>query len=166
MARAHLTASRCSDHVGTNCHTRRLLPYPVRDPAKTQKAEAGSFCRLRFPALQRGNRAVRAVRPGLDQGLDGLERTQPAQPCNQEQGGQEVNDQLVVTIEHLHTVPTWTTRRGYCARQSRAFFAENGLDWLAFVREGIPAQRLLDTGNALAILLVEHAQRVESGHGR
>jgi len=71
------------------------------------------------------------------------------------------DDELIVTIQHLHTVPTWTTRTGYCARQSRMFFAEHGLDWLAFVREGIPAQRLLDTGNALALHLVEHARRVE-----
>lgn len=74
--------------------------------------------------------------------------------------------ELIVTIQHLHTVPTWTTRTGYCARQSRAFFAEHSLDWLAFVREGIPAQRLLDTGNALAIHLVEHARTTEAEHGQ
>lgn len=74
--------------------------------------------------------------------------------------------ELIVTIQHLHTVPTWTTRTGYCARQSRAFFAEHGLDWLAFVREGIPAQQLLDTGNALAAHLVEHARKMEVEHGQ
>lgn len=74
--------------------------------------------------------------------------------------------ELIVTIQHLHTVPTWTTRTGYCARQSRAFFAEHGLDWLAFVRKGIPAHALLATGNALAIHLVEHAQRMEAEHGQ
>jgi hypothetical protein len=72
---------------------------------------------------------------------------------------------LIITIEHLHTVSTWTTRTGYCARQSRAFFAQHGLDWLTFVREGIPAQRLLDTGNALAIHLVEHAEKMEATRG-
>lgn len=68
---------------------------------------------------------------------------------------------LIVTIEHLHTVPTWTGRTGFCARQSRAFFAEHGLDWLTFVREGIAADVLLATDNALAAHLVEHAQAVE-----
>lgn len=74
--------------------------------------------------------------------------------------------ELIVTIQHLHTVPTWTTRTGYCARQSRAFFAEHGLDWLAFVRNGIPAQQLLDTGNALAAHLVAWAAQVEAENGR
>lgn len=77
-----------------------------------------------------------------------------------------MSKELIVTVQHLHTVPTWTTRTGYCARQSRAFFAEHDLDWLAFVREGIPAQRLLDTDNALAIHLVEHARKVEAEHGQ
>ena len=68
---------------------------------------------------------------------------------------------LIVTIQHLHTVPTWTTRTGYCAKQSRAFFAEHGLDWLAFVRQGVDAEVLLATGNALAAHLVAHARAVE-----
>lgn len=78
-----------------------------------------------------------------------------------------MSDGLIVTVQHLHTVPTWTTRTGYCAKQSRAFFAEQGLDWLAFVREGIDAKLLLATGNALAAHLVEHARRVEeANHGQ
>jgi len=72
-----------------------------------------------------------------------------------------VSDRLIVTIQHLHTVPTWTTRTGYCAKQSRAFFAEHGLDWLKFVQEGIDAEVLLATDNALAIHLVAHARAVE-----
>lgn len=72
-----------------------------------------------------------------------------------------MTDPLIVTIQHLHTVPTWTTRTGYCAKQSRAFFSEHGLDWLEFVREGIDAERLLATGNALAEHLVAHARAVE-----
>lgn len=72
-----------------------------------------------------------------------------------------MSEQLIVTIQHLHTVPTWTTRTGYCARQSRTFFAEHGLDWLDFVRSGIDAGVLIATGNALALHLVEHARNVE-----
>ncbi|OWJ91176.1 hypothetical protein B6S59_25475 [Pseudomonas sp. A46] len=73
---------------------------------------------------------------------------------------------MIVTIEHLYTVPTWTTRVGYCGQKSREFFAAHGWDWLDFVRNGIPAQRLLDTGNALAIHLVEHARKMEATHGQ
>lgn len=74
-------------------------------------------------------------------------------------------NEMIVTIQHLHSVPTWTTRQGYCHRQARAFFERQGWDWLAFVQGGIEAQRLLDTGDALAIALVEHA-RAEVAHGR
>lgn len=77
-----------------------------------------------------------------------------------------MSEDLIVTIQHLHTVPTWTTRTGYCARQSRAFFASHGLDWLRFVREGIPAQQLLDTDNALAAHLVQHAREMEAADGQ
>ncbi|MFY1053549.1 hypothetical protein ACOQNP_18175 [Ectopseudomonas khazarica] len=72
---------------------------------------------------------------------------------------------MIVTIQHLHTVPTWTTRTGYCSKQSRAFFAEHGLDWLAFVKDGIDADLLLATGNALAKHLVEHARSEEAIDG-
>lgn len=74
--------------------------------------------------------------------------------------------QLIVTIEHLHTVPTWTGRAGYCARKSREFFAAHGLDWLDFVRNGIPAERLIATGDALARHLVDHARTVEVNRGQ
>lgn len=70
---------------------------------------------------------------------------------------------MIVTIEHLHTVPTWTTRRGYCHSQSRAFFARHNLDWQGFLARGIEADLLLATGDALAVALVEHAQAVEHG---
>lgn len=77
-----------------------------------------------------------------------------------------MNNPLIVTVQHLHTVPTWTSRTGYCARQSRAFFAEHGLDWLDFVQHGIEAQRLVDTNDALAIRLVDHARAVEASNGQ
>lgn len=72
---------------------------------------------------------------------------------------------MIVTIQHLHSIPTWTGRQGFCHRQARAFVERQGWDWLTFVREGIDAQLLLDTGEALAIALVEHA-RQEAAYGR
>lgn len=78
-----------------------------------------------------------------------------------------MSGRLIVTIEHLYTVPTWTKRVGYCGQKSREFFAAQGLDWLTFVREGIDAEVLLATGNALAAHLVEHARSVEEArHGQ
>jgi len=76
--------------------------------------------------------------------------------------------ELFVTLEHLHSVPAWGSRSGYCHRGARALCAHYGLDWTAIVRNGgIPAGVLLATGDALALHLVEHARKeVTDGHGR
>lgn len=73
---------------------------------------------------------------------------------------------LIITSAHLHSVPTWNGRIGYCHRQARAFFVRHGLNWQAFLRDGIAAQRLVDTGDALALYLVAHAQTVEANRGQ
>lgn len=70
---------------------------------------------------------------------------------------------MIITIEHLHSVPTWNGRQGYCHKQSRVFFQRHGLDWLKFLQVGIEEQQLLATGDDLARHLVEHA-RQEAGH--
>lgn len=70
---------------------------------------------------------------------------------------------MKVTVEHLHSVPTWTGRPGYCHRQARAFFLQHGLDWQAFLRDGIDDELLVATEDALAIKLVEHAREVGDG---
>lgn len=71
------------------------------------------------------------------------------------------DDELIVTIQHLYTVPTWTGRLGYCGQKSREFFRAKGWDWFQFLQHGIPASTLLATGDALAKHLVEHARAVE-----
>ncbi|TBW02802.1 hypothetical protein E0E52_16995 [Azotobacter chroococcum] len=74
---------------------------------------------------------------------------------------------MFVTLDHLHSVPAWGSRPGYCHRGARALCAQYGLDWAAIVRDGgIPASALLATGDALALHLVEHAcQEVTHGNG-
>lgn len=42
-----------------------------------------------------------------------------------------------------------------CARGSRRFFEQNGLDWQDFLKNGIPASKLLATGDFMAQRLVE-----------
>ena len=76
----------------------------------------------------------------------------------------EGGEDILVTIEHLRTVPAWNHRVGFCAPLSRRFAARYGLDWSAFVHDGIPASQLEATGDALALRLVEHA-RAESANG-
>nr|WP_090625346.1 hypothetical protein [Azotobacter beijerinckii] len=73
---------------------------------------------------------------------------------------------MFVTLEHLHSVPAFGARPGYCHRGARALCAHYGLDWTEIVRAGgIPAGALLATGDALALHLVDHAREVSHGHG-
>lgn len=50
----------------------------------------------------------------------------------------------------------------YCANGSRRWFARMGLDWAAFVRDGIESDVLEATGDAMALKLVE-AVKVRDG---
>lgn len=56
---------------------------------------------------------------------------------------------------------------GVC-RDARHWFMRHGLDWKQFVREGIDAQSLLDTGDQHATInrLIEAAEKREALHGR
>ena len=63
---------------------------------------------------------------------------------------------MIITRSHLDQMP-----EPYCAGRSRKWAARMGLDWAAFVRDGIESDVLLATGDAMAIRLVEHAQRDE-----
>lgn len=52
---------------------------------------------------------------------------------------------------------------GYCARGARRWFARMGLDWSAFVRDGLDSEAVVATGDAMALKLVEHVR--EHHHG-
>ena len=55
---------------------------------------------------------------------------------------------------------------GLCVNGSRAWFARHGLDFRAFLREGLDAQTLLATNDAMALRVVEHARaRSAQEHG-
>jgi hypothetical protein len=56
-----------------------------------------------------------------------------------------------------------TPKRQYCSRGARAFFARYGWDWLDFCRNGIEAERMLATGDAMAARTVRHALEEASG---
>ena len=70
---------------------------------------------------------------------------------------------MIVTIQHLHSVPTWNGRQGYCHTQARPFFKRHGLDWWGFLHNGIDSELLLATGDALAAHLVQYAMEAEDG---
>lgn len=45
-----------------------------------------------------------------------------------------------------------------CSGGTRAFFERHGLDWSKFLKEGIPAEQLAATGDAMALQVVEVAR--------
>lgn len=59
----------------------------------------------------------------------------------------------------LRITITDITRLGYCPRGARRWFEAHGLDFRAFLKEGIAAGDLLSTGDALAERVV--AARLE-----
>ena len=65
---------------------------------------------------------------------------------------------MIVTTRHLFTIPGYTRRAGFCRSGARAWFRRHGLDWQAFVRNGIEAERLEATGDGLALALVDWAR--------
>lgn len=52
---------------------------------------------------------------------------------------------------------------GYCNRGARAFFQKHGLSWADFLRQGIPAERLKETRDAMAMKVIQQAR---TDHGR
>lgn len=70
---------------------------------------------------------------------------------------------MIVRVTDLRLVEGFSANPGLCHRGARGWFAERGWDWAAFVRDGIPAQTLRDTGDAFALALVA---AVEARDGR
>lgn len=70
-----------------------------------------------------------------------------------------------VTVQHLHSVPSVNGATGFCSRGARFWCARHAIDWGAFVRDGIDAEVLLATGDAMAKRLVEHAAAVTQQAG-
>lgn len=52
-----------------------------------------------------------------------------------------------------------------CFGGARPWFRRHGLDWQDFVANGVPAERLEETGDALALRVVAEARKREAGHG-
>lgn len=55
-----------------------------------------------------------------------------------------------VRMEHLR-------RLGYCSGGVRAFFSRHGLDYSAFLQDGVSAEALRNTGDAMALAAIEEA---------
>ncbi|ABI59702.1 hypothetical protein [Nitrosomonas eutropha] len=60
-----------------------------------------------------------------------------------------------VTMLHIR-------KAGMCSRGTRDFFLHHGLDWGLFLKQGIEAEKLAATGDAMALQVVKIA-REEDG---
>ena len=73
---------------------------------------------------------------------------------------------LFVTLEHLHTIPGFGVKPGFCNRDARALCGRYGISWNDIIRDGgVAASKLVATGDALAVAVVAHAQKVEAARG-
>lgn len=63
-----------------------------------------------------------------------------------------MSGQVIVTMRHVR-------QAHMCSRGARAFFARHGLDYGRFLREGLPAEQIRATGDAMALQVVAIAER-------
>jgi hypothetical protein len=59
--------------------------------------------------------------------------------------------EALVKLEHLRALK-------FCSRGSRAFCERHGLDWARLVREGLPVEQVMATGDAMAQMAAERAR--------
>ncbi|MEQ6331536.1 hypothetical protein VLF92_24845 [Pseudomonas chengduensis] len=69
---------------------------------------------------------------------------------------------MIVTLEHLHSIPGYGPKPGWCNGRAREWFARHDLNWNQFRKEGIEAELLLATGCALGAALVQWAEHCEA----
>jgi len=69
---------------------------------------------------------------------------------------------VIVTFRHLRTVPGFGRKPGYCSSKSRVWFERHGFCWSDFLKNGIDAELLLATQDALAERLVAWARECEA----
>lgn len=62
-----------------------------------------------------------------------------------------MSEQVLVRMEHIRAARM-------CSRGARAFFARHNLDWQTFLKDGLPAEVLAATGDAMALQVVEVAR--------
>lgn len=62
----------------------------------------------------------------------------------------------IVTMRHIRKCKM-------CSRGARAFFERHGLDWVAFLKEGVPVETLEATGDAMAIQVSTAAREEQEG---
>lgn len=62
-----------------------------------------------------------------------------------------MSELVLVKMEHIRAARM-------CSRGARAFFQRHGLDWQKFLKDGLPAEVLEATGDAMALQVAELAR--------
>lgn len=65
---------------------------------------------------------------------------------------------MIVTTQHVFTIPYFTARRGFCRAKMKAWFDIHGLDWRDFVINGIESEKLEAIDDAFAKATVKWAR--------
>lgn len=60
-------------------------------------------------------------------------------------------------MQHMRQVKGFTVKGGFCARGIRRWFHEHNLDYSDFLKNGIDEEVLLNSGDPMAIAVVEQA---------
>jgi hypothetical protein len=67
-----------------------------------------------------------------------------------------VSEDLMIHMRHIRAA-------NLCSRGGRAWFERHGLSWTAFLSAGLPAEVLRQTGDGLALKVVEAAVKERTG---
>lgn len=62
-----------------------------------------------------------------------------------------MSDTLIITMRDIRAAKM-------CSGGTRDFFARHNIDWVSFLKEGVPAKVLTDTGDHMALQVVEVAR--------
>jgi len=66
-----------------------------------------------------------------------------------------------ITMAHIRQVRGFSKKPGFCASGTRDWFKRYGLDYSDFLKNGIDEEKLLETGDPMAIATVEQAHGVQ-----
>ncbi len=71
-----------------------------------------------------------------------------------------------IYLNDVRSVPAPGRRPGYCVKGCRLFAERHGLDMKAFARDGIEAEALLATGDAMAAHIVDYVRQMRESYGQ
>ena len=69
------------------------------------------------------------------------------------------NNDFIITMEDISTMPIARCRRGLCAGGMRKFCTKHGYSYEKFLAEGVPASKLESIHDAMMHRVVRHARK-------